>query len=175
MKNTMTDTKDVILSLKRVKQERCLSIDAIYELVEANDPSKTVSRTSVARVFREGSEDQIFKWENTLKPIANALLDIDEIEADDDIDTQAYKSILKLKKDIISELEERLETTETKVGDVEHYKKAITHLESQLALKDKRIDQLLDANDELRKDITALTKQLLTCPCRNSGQIGGEE
>ena len=163
MKNTMIDTKAVILALKKVKKERGLSIEKIYRLVEENDPSRTVSQTSVARVFRKGSEDQIFKWENTLKPIANALLDIDEIEVDDDINTQAYKSILKLKKDIIEELEDKLSKVEGVSSDTEQYTRTIAHLKKQIELKDKRIDQLLDANDELRKDLTKLTDRILKC------------
>ena len=163
MKNTMTDTKDVILALKKVKRERGLSVDKIYEMVEANDPSRTVSRTSVARVFREGSEEQIFKWENTLKPIANALLDFEEIESYDDTDTQAYKAILILKKEIIDTLEARLTIAEDANNDTAHYVKSIEHLEKQLEYKDKRIDQLLDANDELRKELSKLTDRLLKC------------
>ena len=163
MKSTMIDTKAVILALKKVKEDRGLSIERIYKMVEENDPAHTVSHTSVARVFRQGSEDQIFKWENTLKPIANALLDIEEIEVDDDINTQAYKSILKLKKDIIDELEDKLSKVEGVTSDTEHYIKTIKHLEKQLEYKDKRIDQLLDANDELRKDLTKLTDRILKC------------
>ena len=163
MKNTMIDTKAVILALKKVKEERGLSIERIYKMVEENDPSRTVSQTSVARVFRQGSEEQIFKWENTLKPIANALLDIEEIEVDDDINTQAYKSILKLKKDIIEELEDKLSKAESVSSDTEHYAKTIAHLKKQIELKDKRIDQLLDANDEMRKDLTKLTDRILKC------------
>lgn len=163
MKSTMIDTRAVILALKKVKKERGLSIEKIYKMVEENDPAHTVSHTSVARVFRQGSEEQIFKWENTLKPIANALLDIEEIEIDDDINTQAYKSILKLKKDIIIELENKLSRAESAASDTDYFTRTIAHLEKQIELKDKRIDQLLDANDEMRKDLTKLTDRILKC------------
>ena len=113
MSNKMIDTRDVILALKKVKKEQKLSIDKILAMVEQQDPSKAVSRTSIARVFRKGSEDHIFKYEATLRPIANALLDIENIETNDDTETTAYKSILKLKKDLIDELETKLKTVKS--------------------------------------------------------------
>ena len=171
MKNTMLDTKDLILALKKVKKEKGLSIDKIYEMVEANDPSRAVSRTSVARVFRKNSENLIFKWEGTLKPIANALLDFEEIEASDDTDTQAYKSILILKKEIIESLTEQLNNAQNVSNDTAHYLKSIEHLEKQLEYKDKRIDQLLDANDRMQIIIDRLTQQLLSCPCSQGVEV----
>lgn len=167
--NTMIDTKDVILALKRVKKEKGLSLDKILVLMNEKDSTTAVSKTTLARVFKKGSENEIFRYEATLRPIANALLDIEEIEKDDSIDTQAMKSILILKQELITALQERLEVTES--YDTSYYIKAIEHYKSQLALKDKRIDQLLDANDRLQKTVDKLTDQLLTCPCRQAGEI----
>lgn len=171
MNTGMIDTKDVILALKKVKTEKGLSLDKILILMNEKDSSTAVSKTTLARVFREGSEDEIFRYEATLRPIANALLDIEEIETSDSIDTQAMKSILILKQEIITELENRLKTVES--SDLGYYNKAIEHCKAQIALKDKRIDQLLDTNDRQQKIIEKLTDQLLTCPCRANGKIGG--
>ena len=175
MNTNMIDTKDVILALKRVKKDKKLSIDKIYELVKEKDFSTSVSRTTVARVFKKNSENQTFRYEATLRPIANALLDMEEIEESDNNSTQAYKSILKLKQEIITELEDKLKNIESANTDVSHYIKSIELLNTQLAFKDKRIDQLLDANDRLQKTIDKLTDQLLTCPCRKSGGIQHED
>ena len=147
MKTKMIDTRDVILALKQVKDEKNLSLDKILALM--NEKGEFVSKTTLARVFREGSEDEIFRYEATLRPIANALLDMEEIEKDDDIDTQAYKSILKLKKDLIVELKEELDKEKDKYHDklekqTAHFQKSIDFLNNQIALKDKRIDQLMD-------------------------------
>ena len=147
MKTKMIDTRDVILALKQVKDEKNLSLDKILALM--NEKGEFVSKTTLARVFREGSEDEIFRYEATLRPIANALLDMEEIEKDDDIDTQAYKSILKLKKDLIVELKEELDKEKDKYHEklekqTAHFQKSIDFLNNQIALKDKRIDQLMD-------------------------------
>ena len=168
MSNKMIDTRDVILALKKVKKEQKLSIDKILAMVEAQDPSKAVSRTSIARVFRKGSENQIFKYEATLRPIANALLDIENIETTDDTNTKGYKSILKLKADIIDELEAKVQSVETaeqqkyqqKLDELtENYQRTIDFLNNQIVLKDKRIDQLMDANQKYMDE-------LLSCPHR---------
>ena len=167
--NTMIDTKDVILALKRVKKEKGLSLDKILVLMNEKDSATAVSKTTLARVFKKGSENEIFRYEATLRPIANALLDIEDIETGDSTDTQAMKSILILKQELITALQDKLNKTES--HDAGYYIKAIEHYKSQLALKDKRIDQLLDSNDRLQKTIEKLTEQLLTCPCRQAGEI----
>lgn len=172
MNNTMIDTKAVILALKNVREEKGLSIDNIFDIVKGDAEVSEVSRTSIARVFREGSEDQIFKWEGTLKPIANALLDIDNIESNDDTDTQAYKAMLKLKKDLIEDLREEIKTVESREKLKYHEKleteraqfhKSLDFLKEQVALKDKRIDQLLNANDQLSAINVKLTDRLIMC------------
>ena len=171
MSNKMIDTRDVILALKKVKKEQKLSIDKILDMVEKQDPSKAVSRTSIARVFRKGSENQIFKYEATLRPIANALLDIENIETSDDTDTQAMKSLLRLKKDLIDELESKLKTVRSdehlkyqkKLEELtDNYQRSIDFLNHQIALKDKRIDQLMEANQRYMDE-------LLSCPHRGKG------
>ena len=161
----MIKTKDVIIALKKVKKANKYSNKTIYEMVKAKDFSTHISLTSINRVFRKGSENVPFRYEYTLRPIANALLDMEEIESSDNSETQAYKSILVLKQEIITELEQKLQFVDEN-SDISHYLKSIEHLQHQLNLKDKRIDQLLDANDRMQHTIDKLTEQLLTCPCR---------
>lgn len=172
MNTTMIDTKEVILALKKVKEERQLSLDKILDIMENADPSTAVSKTTLARVFREGSEDQIFKYEGTLRPIANALLDMENYETGDDNSTHLYKSILKLKKDIIIELEEKANDDKMKYleqlnEETIKFQKSLEFLKEQIVIKDKRIDQLLDQN-------TKLLNQLLSCPYHKNCQGANE-
>ena len=176
MKN-MINTRDVILTLKEVKKEKNLSLDKIVSLMEQN--GEYVSKSTLSRVFADGSEDQTFRYEATLRPIANALLDIETIEVDDDIDTQAYKSILKLKKDLLYELERqnkelkdelnvsKLKYHEKLKVETDKFQKSLDFAMKQIELKDQRITQLLDANIQL-------LNQLLACPCRKAGEIKNE-
>ena len=175
MNLSMSDTKNVILALKRVKRERHLSLDKILIMMNDNDSTSAVSKTTLSRVFAKGSEDQIFKYETTLRPIANVLLDIEHIETDDDSDTIAMKSILKLKKDIIEGLEEKIQTIRSEEElkyhekleeETEKFQKSLKFVKNQIELKDKRIDQLLDDNARLIEANVRLLNQVLDCPLK---------
>ena len=174
MNATMVDTRDVILALKKVKKERGLSLDKIVSLMEQN--GEYVSKTTLSRVFAKGSEDQLFRYETTLRPIANAILDMERYENDDDNNTHAIKSILKLKKDLLFELEgqnkelkaelqkAKLKYHEKLTVETAKFQESLAFAMTQIELKDQRITQLLDANIQL-------LNQLLTCPCRKEGKI----
>lgn len=151
----MNKTKDIILKLKEVRDEKGLSYNDIVALVEKNNDF--VSRSSVQRVFSEGSEDLSFRYEDTIRPIAKALLDIETIEDTDDLDTQAMKSLLKYKIQRIEDLEKEIDRLQNvldkeklkhhdKMDSLrEEYERKITFLKDQITLKDKRMDLLLDA------------------------------
>jgi uncharacterized membrane protein len=131
-----------------------------------------LSKSTLSRVFAEGSEDKTFRYDDTIRPIAKALLDIETIEQDDDIDTQAYKSILKLKKDLLIEYEKQIADLKEEIKEVAQrekdkyhdrmeketalFQKNLSFLNHQVELKDHRIDHLLDVNQKL-------LDQLLMC------------
>ena len=182
----MTNAKDVILKLKEVKKEKDLSLDKILAMIEENN--EFVSKSTLSRVFSDGSEEKGFRYENTLRPIANALLDIETIEIDDDLDTQAMKSILQLKKNLlwdlekqVKELKEELQKAKLKYHEklaveTERFQKSLDFAMNQIELKDKRIDHLLTTNDRLmatsdRLSITnnRMLNQILDCPLKNKG------
>ena len=170
----MPNTREVILTLKEVRKEKGLSFDKILDLMKENEDF--LSKSTLSRVFAEGSEDKTFRYDDTIRPIAKALLDIETIEADDDIDTQAYKSILKLKKDLLFEYERQIAELKEEIDNVRRDEKAKYHdkmeketlafqknldfLNHQVELKDHRIDHLLDANQKL------LDQVLLCSHCR---------
>lgn len=176
MNLSMIDTKNVILALKQVKKEKKLSLDKILTMMNENDPSSAVSKTTLSRVFAKGSEELIFKYENTLRPIANVLLDIENIEEDDSNKTVAMKSILKLKKDIIEELESKLKTVEDDqkqkyherlAKETEKFQQSLNFAMKQIELKDRRIDLLMAQNDRLSITNNKLLNQFLNCPLKN--------
>lgn len=172
----MIDTREVILKLKQVRDEKNLSFDKILALMEQNN--QFLSKSTLSRVFADGSEEKSFRYEETLRPIANALLDIETIEIDDDPDTQAYKSILRLKKDLIEEyaqqvkdLKEELSTIKEKERKkyndkmeehTKQFEKSIDFVKNQILLKDQRIDLLLESNSKLLEANNKLLEQLVT-------------
>lgn len=173
----MTNTKDIIIKLKEVRNEKGLSYNDILSLMEKN--GDFLSKSTISRVFADGSEDETsFRYEETIRPIANALLDIDTIEEDDDIDVRAMKTLLKYKDNRIKELESNIEKLELSLAEekVKYHEKldeerersrnSIDFLKDQIDLKDKRMDMLLDAvfvKDSQHKELLDL---ILTCPAR---------
>ena len=178
---SMINTREVILTLKEVRKEKNLSFDKILDLMKEND--QYLSKSTLSRVFADGSEDKSFRYEETLRPIANALLDIETIEQDDDVDTQAYKSILRLKKDLITEYaeqnqrlkeeiesiknKERTKYTEKLEKETQHFNASLAFMSHQIELKDQRIDALLATTTELMATNNKLLHQLMECPLRN--------
>ena len=155
----MNNTKDIILKLKEVREQKHLSLNDIVNLVESN--GGYISRSTVQRMFQEGSENCSFKYDESLRPVANALLDIDRIEPEDDLDTQALKVLLQYKNNRIQELETQLDKEKLKSMDKleaerERSQRSIEFLKDQIEKKDTRIDQLLE--------------HIMNCPYRNCGK-----
>lgn len=141
----MESTQNIIMLLKQVKAEKNLSLDKILSMMEDNN--QFLSKSTLARIFAEGSEEGNFRYE-TLRPVCETLLDIERIEQDDDTDIKAYKSILKLKRDIIQELSAELESEkqnyyEKLEKETKIFAERLEFLSHQIELKDQRIDTLL--------------------------------
>lgn len=163
----MNNSKEIILKLKEVRLEKELSLNDIVDLVEKN--GDFVSRSSVQRVFADGSENVTFKYDETIRPIANALLDIDRIETEDDLDTQALKILLQYKNQRIQELEQLLDIEKLKYHEKlekerEQSRKSIEFLKEQVAYKDKRMDLLLESVDKKDKRLEELITHIMNCP-----------
>lgn len=176
----MTNSRDLILKLKDVREEKGLSIADIMKMIEEN--GDFISKSTIARVFAEGSEDVTFRYEATIKPIANALLDIGTIEDTDNMDTQAMKLLLKYKSDRIQELERQVQELESALDkqkikaseklekERESFSRSIEFLKEQVAYKDKRMDLLLESvqkKDKLHEDM--LEKLLMCSACKMQG------
>lgn len=170
----MINTRDIIVKLKEVRDEKGLSYTNILDLMEKN--GDYLSKSTLSRVFADGSEDVSFKYEETIRPIAKALLDIETIEEDDDMDVKAMKSLLKYKIQRIEELERQVKDLETAIDkeklkyhekmDKERatFSRSIEFLKEQVSYKDKRIDLLLDAVHEKDKRFNDILDHILSCP-----------
>ncbi len=116
----MISTKELITNLKEVRKERKLSYDNILRLMEQN--GYYLSKSTLSRIFAEGSEYTGFCYETTLRPLALTLLD-GEI-----IDNSTSES-----KENESKNDEQLY--------LEHY---VRFLEEQISYNNKQIDMLLN-------------------------------
>lgn len=172
----MTNVKDIIIKLKEVREEKGLSYNDILDLMEEN--GDYLSKSTLSRVFAEGSEEVSFRYEETIRPIANAILDINKIEEYDNVDVQAMKKLIQQNEKMIRGLQqqitdlkllldqEKITAHEKLDSEREAWGRTIDFLKEQVELKDKRMDMLLNAvvlKDSQHKELLDL---ILTCPAR---------
>ena len=126
---------DIISRLKKVREENGLSYQRIVDLVEQN--GGYVSLSTVRRVFEEGSESYGWQYENTLRPIADAVLGIyapSEGVADEET-VEALRAVIRYKNERLAELEAQLARAE------DSYRRNLEFVKDQVVLKDTRIDR----------------------------------
>lgn len=169
----MVRVRDIIIKLKEVKEQKNLSYNDILELMEKN--GDYTSKATLSRVFAEGSEDQGFRYEITIRPIAKALLDIENIKDDDTTDVQALKTLLKYKSERLEELENQIKELESTLDkqkikanekleeERERFNRSIEFLKEQVAYKDKRMDMLLEAVEKKDKLHEEMLEKILRC------------
>ena len=174
----MTNTREIILKLKDVRNEKGYSYGDILDLMEHN--GDFLSKSTISRVFQDGSEELSFRYDETIRPIAKALLDIETIEETDNLDVRAMKSLLQYKIQRIEELEQQIEQMEASFDkerlkfhekielERAHSNKSIDFLKNQVSLKDKRIDVLLEAVQAKDSKFEEVLDLILSCPCRNA-------
>lgn len=172
----MTDTREIILKLKQTRTEKNLSLDDIVALTGEN-----VSKTTVQRVFADGSEHNSFRYNDTIRPLVKALLDVEEIEETDTTDTKALKTLLKLKIQRIEELEKQISDLRVMISEEKNkshekiekermqFERHIKLLDEQIALKDKRMDEMKCRFDRKDEQYTELVNRLLNCHCCSKG------
>ena len=177
----MIRTRELIIQLKAVKEERNLSLNDILNIIEQN--GDILSKTSLSRLFQEGSEELSFK-EETLLPVARAILDISNIEETDNTDEAAMKTLLQFKGARIRELEHQVEQLQAQLDhekvhsnekfdeEREKHQRSIDFLKSQIELKDRRYDGLLAAVKEKDARYEEVLSLILSCPCRASKEKG---
>ena len=154
-------TKDLILRLKRIKEQERLSNANIMQMIDDNGDQ--ISSTTLTRVFAKGSEEQNFRYYETLQPIAKALLRLDQSEEGISDEEQATKDVALIKDmeyrlilEKCTKYEERIKYLEERVEylkkQVEVHQKAIERKDSQIAERDKIIDRITQSMLEVVKD-----------------------
>ena len=129
----VTRSQELVKQLKEIKEKNEISYPRIMDLMEAN--GKVVSLSTLRRVFANGSNADSFSYENTLLPIAEVLLHIEENPMQ--VDTAHAKEIEGLKAVIACQNEELDRLHESKAFLEERVK----FLLDQIALKDRRMDE----------------------------------
>ena len=142
--------KTTIVKLKKIKDEQDLSIPKIMDLIE--ERGQFVSEGTLKKIFAEGSEEKNFRYQDTLAPLADVLLDIygdqsgiDDIESLREIIREKNKQIeflmvkMEEQKDVYAE---RKAMYESRISDLNAQ---FERLSVSVERKEVMIEKLLDA------------------------------
>lgn len=140
----LSATQEIIVSLKAVQSKQNLSISQIKKMVDAT--GTYLSPTTLRRVFAEGSEENdSFSYENTLRPIAQALLSNHSLYTEDEVilaKYEMYEAICRHKDDIIEGLRKQLEEVRSEHDDrCKECEGRMDFLMNQIELKDRRMER----------------------------------
>ena len=168
----MDSTKEIVLKLQELQKNKGYKNGDIVRLVKKN--GGYVSLSTVKRVFKVGGENDTFSYEDTLRPIMDALLGVEEDDENEDEDEKSIKEVMRLKGDLIADLErknlELIAENEKFKKDNEHNERHIAFLQEQLQYKDKRMDLYWEAICEKDARIKEFEKQILACPYRKRAE-----
>ena len=130
-----TKAEELVRQLKEVKKAQEITFPRIMDRLEKH--GYYVSLTTLRRVFADGSEKSAasFSYENTLMPIAEVLLDAENVPTP--VNSPWAKEIDALKAVIHVQNEEITRLHELK----EHLESRVTFLLEQIEKKDRRMDE----------------------------------
>ena len=131
----LTRAQELIRRLKEVKEKNEITYPRLMERMEKN--GKFVSLTTLRRVFADGSEANAgnFNYESTLLPIAEVLLNVEDVPTAPDSpyakEIDGLKAVIHVQNEEIARLHEMKE----------HLEARITFLIEQIEKKDRRMDE----------------------------------
>lgn len=146
--------RKTIHRLKEIKTEQGLSIPQIMDMLE--ERGQFVSEPTLKKIFSDGSEDKNFRYQDTIMPVADVLLDLYGDKSGID-DCEALRHIIREKNKLIELLMMKLEEQEKSHVEKEivyadrkaAFEKQIQHLEAQIARYEKAIDKKDDLIERL--------------------------
>lgn len=98
--------RNTITRLKSVKKEQGLTIPQIMNMLEQS--GEFVSEATVKKIFQDGSEEKNFRYQDSVAPLANVLLDEYGADGNSD-DLEGLRQIIREKNRMIESLMIKLE------------------------------------------------------------------
>lgn len=143
--NNKERLKEIIEQLKQIKFEKELSVQDIHDMVKA--AGFYTSPSTIRRVFAEGSENQNFRYQDTIQPIVQVLIGVrEEGEPLGVVEADTLKNVALLKEAMIQDLQSENEALKLKVQQLERdlalVSDRVDFLKGQIARKDDYIDRL---------------------------------
>ena len=164
----LKDSRELILALKEAKKQQEITIPRLIEMLQANN--QTVARTTLVRLFADGSEDNDgFNYTSTLKPVADILLGNDQEQEDikRHLEIVRLQSEIRVKDEAIITLNNQIDSLLNQIEQVRSdAANQMEFLHNQIKLKDKRMDtkdeliqRVMDRNDKKDKAIAELMEE----------------
>ena len=167
-KMELKDNRELIIALKEAKKKQEITIPRLLDILRDNN--QTVSRTTLVRLFADGSEDNdSFNYSSTLKPVADVLL----ANEDEQEDTKHHLEMVRLQSEIrvkdeaivtlnnqIDSLIKQVEQTRADAAkQMEFLHRQIELKDSRMDLKDALIQRVMDRNDKKDRAIADLMEE----------------
>lgn len=154
-------TSEVIQALKRVRAEHGYTYQKILDMVSENGGN--ISMNTVRKVFSDGSEDMNFRYEDSIQPIADVLLQVSSPVAADEPELDALRQLVQLKNAIIEENRVELSRTREREAEIradaqakiDYLKERIVYLQQQRDRDDRLLNERRDfiylKDDEIKR------------------------
>jgi len=131
--------RDTVERLRKVKRDNDLTISQIMDMLEKKNCY--ISEATIKRVFSENNDAVTFKYQSTIAPLADVLLDIyNDVSGSEDV--TSLKALIHDKNEMISILVVKNEELRADYEKrINHLQKQIETLEEHLAFREKQIDK----------------------------------
>ena len=130
---------DTVTRLRKVKKDNGLTISQIMDMLEKNNCY--ISEATIKKIFSENNDPGNFKYQSTIAPLADVLLDIYSDDSGTE-DVAALKALIHDKNEMISILVVKNEEIRADYEKrLNHLQKQIGMLESHLMFREKQIDK----------------------------------
>ena len=139
--------RDTVERLRKVKKDNGLTISQIMDMLEKNNCY--ISEATIKKIFSENNDPGSFKYQNTIAPLADVLLDMFSDDSGSE-DIAALKALIHDKNEMISILVVKNEEIRA------DFEKRLNHLQKQIGMLE---DHLIFR--EIKK-----TKSYLSCLIR---------
>lgn len=142
--------RKTIKRLKQIKSEQGLSIPQIMDIMEKQ--GKFVSEATLKKVFADGSEEKAFRYQDSIAPIADVLLDVyGDTSGMDDVESLRHfiKEKNKLIEFLVIKVEEKDEEAKKHEKLYEDRKAAFEKTIESLELQVHRLHEQVDRKDAM--------------------------
>ena len=131
--------RDTVERLRKLKRDNDLTNSQIMDMLEKNNCY--ISEATIKKVFSENNDPGSFKYQSTIAPHADVLLDMYSDDSGSD-EITALKALIHDKNEMISILVVRNEEIRADYEKrINHLQKQIGMLEDHLIFREKQIDK----------------------------------